>query len=198
MTFFRNFTCASSKEFFFEMINESKSKVKFQPSEIASCYLVELMESFVCSNASFEEINKKNKSNTLAEIFLQATSGSDKNKIKVLKKMADTTLYISGFFGDSLNKKLININYYVNMGESAYGTLSAQVNDSTFSELYLEFAKKFIKFVELLTYISLKVNLQSDQDVLRLYEKYLLTGSILAKEKLIEEGFNLPENHEEH
>ena len=193
MTFSKHDICVSSKSFFFEMINESKIKVKFQPSETASYYLVDLMDSFLYSAPSVEEIDKESKSKTLAESFLNATSSYDKCKIKLLKKLADTTLYVSGFFGDSLNRKLIDIDYYINMGETAYETLAKSINESTFSELYMEFAQKFMNFVELLTYISLKVNLQSDEDVLRLYEKYLVTGSTLAKNKLIEEGLNLPE-----
>ncbi len=193
MAFSRHDICTSSKSFFFDLINESKVKVQFQPSETASYYLVDLMESFLRSTPSVEDIDQSSQSNTLAESFLQATATYDKCKIKLLKKLGDTTLYVSGFFGDSLNRKLVDIDYYVNMGETAYGTLANSINESTFSELYMEFAQKFMNFVELLTYISLKVNLQSDEDVLRLYEKYLITGSTLAKNKLIEEGLNLPE-----
>ena len=192
MTFSHDDIYTSSKVFFFEMINEGKTKIKFQPSETASYYLVDLMDSFLSSVPSVEEIDQNTQSSTLAELLLQATSSSNEH-IKILKKLADTTLYVSGFFGDSLNRKLIDIDYYTNVGESAYGTLASSVNEPTFSELYKEFAEKFMSFVELLTYISLKVNLQSDEDVLRLYEKYLMTGSNIAKNKLIEEGLNIPE-----
>ena len=192
MAFSQDDICTSSKGFFFEMINEGKAKICFNPSETASYYLVDLMDSFLSSNPSVEDIDQDSGSNTLAELFLHATSKDDKCKIKLLKKLGDTTLYVSGFFGDSLNRKLVDIDYYANVGETAYSTLAASINEPAFSEVYMEFADRFMNFVELLAYISLKVNLQSDEDVLRLYEKYLMTGSDLAKNKLIEEGLNLP------
>ena len=43
-------------------------------------------------------------------------------------------------------------------------------------------------FVEVLNYISEKSSVQADQNVLRLYDRYLRTGSELAREKLNELG----------
>jgi hypothetical protein len=45
-----------------------------------------------------------------------------------------------------------------------------------------------LEFVDVLTFISETTAIQSDQSVLRLYDRYVRTGSALAKEKLIELG----------
>ncbi|MNL70447.1 hypothetical protein D3C87_1954520 [compost metagenome] len=43
-------------------------------------------------------------------------------------------------------------------------------------------------FVDVLTFISHQSLIKSDQSILRLYDRYLRTGSELAKDKLIEAG----------
>jgi hypothetical protein len=125
----------------------------------------------------------------LAELFLKAQNESSSTlRIDLLKKLGDTSLYISGFFGDSLNRKLVDIDYYADMGGVAYGSLSKEIADQSLAEVYDCFSTRFIEFVDVLTYMSQKTQVQTDQDLLRLYDRYLATGSKLAEEQLLEKG----------
>jgi hypothetical protein len=54
--------------------------------------------------------------------------------------------------------------------------------------VYSTFSKKFIDYADLLSYISDKSALQSEQNILKLYERYVKTGSDLARDKLAELG----------
>ena len=60
--------------------------------------------------------------------------------------------------------------------------------EDSLSQVYQTFSKRFMDFVEVLNYISEKSTIQADHDVLRLYDRYLRTGSELAREKLNELG----------
>ena len=110
----------------------------------------------------------------------------------MLKKLGETSLYISGFFGDSLQRKLVDLDYYVNMGGTAYAALSGCVSENPSSKVFKEISEKFVMFVDVLGYISGKATGGSNQSILRLYEKYMRTGSELARDQILEKGLALP------
>jgi hypothetical protein len=93
-----------------------------------------------------------------------------------LRKVGDLSLFISGFFSDSLNRKLVDVDYYIQLGESAYGSLARQ-GDDTFGDVFDELSEKFSGFVDVLGEVSAATGLTSDGDILRLYEKWVRTGS---------------------
>ena len=45
-------------------------------------------------------------------------------RFELLKKLGDRSLYISGFFADSLQRKVVDVDYYAEMGGVAYGALA--------------------------------------------------------------------------
>ena len=184
----------SCREYFTEVINEGMEKTKFYPSQMARFYLIEIMEQFLSAENLFKKKEKKSENEetlstgTLAEMLLIATNQKQGVRINLLKKLGDTSLYISGFLGDSLKYKIIDVDYYADIGCIAYQRLSKTINDNSFQELYMEFATEFIKFMDLLTFFSHKSKLQNNTDLLRLYDKYIKTGSRLAKEILETKG----------
>ena len=66
--------------------------------------------------------------------------------------------------------------------------LAAHSPKKTFIEVYSEFSQHFTKYVDVLTFISQKVFIQSQEDILRLYDRYIATGSDLAKEAVDRNG----------
>lgn len=125
---------------------------------------------------------------TLAETFLRATSADAQTRFELLKKLGDRSLYISGFFGDSLQRKIVDVDYYADMGGTAYATLADCVREDTVARMYREFAERFIEFVDVLALISSRAIVKPEENILRLYENYEKTGSSLAREKLLEMG----------
>jgi hypothetical protein len=172
---------ASSQEYFTDLVTQAVEKRKFQTSPYVFQYLVHLLQSHVTNP-------NVHMNGTLAETLLTACQSERPVKIELLKKLGDTSLYISGFFGDSLRRKIVDIDYYADIGCSAYSHLAAELNTNVQSTVYSEFSQRFLDYVDLLTYISQNSLVQSNQDLLRLYERYVMTGSELAKEQLIEKG----------
>ncbi|MBC7457414.1 MAG: hypothetical protein H7235_03995, partial [Bdellovibrionaceae bacterium] len=125
---------------------------------------------------------------TFAELYLTALNCEDPKNRTYMKILADKALYLSGFFGDSLQKKSVDIDYYMGIGASAYSNLAAWTREETTATMYSTFSKKFIDYADLLSYISDKSTLQSEQNILKLYERYVKTGSDLARDKLAELG----------
>ncbi len=181
------------KEFFEEQITFAFSQRGINTYPHVKSYLIELLSSFIHVDHLFNDDDEKKQNFTLAEIFLKAVSAEIQQKIILLQKLGEISLYISGFFGDSLQKKLIDIDYYVSMGENAYSNLALCVREEIRSKVFHELSSRFVDYVDVLSFISQESMIQNNESLLRLYEKYRLTGSELAKEKLVAQGV-LPDN----
>jgi hypothetical protein len=94
---------------------------------------------------------------------------------------------MSGFFADSFKRKIVDVDYYVSMGEYAYGSLSRR-DENAFSDVFGELARKFVGFMDVLSDISERTGRAQGLDILRLYEKWLRTGSSRDGQKLIDHG----------
>ena len=74
------------------------------------------------------------------------------------------------------------------MGGSAYATLADCVREDAMANVYRELAERFLEFADVLTFISSRAHVQNEENILRLYESYEMTGSALARERLLERG----------
>lgn len=180
---------ASADQYFNEIVQEAIKSRNVVTSPLVHTYLVELLQHYIKSdNFEIDTVTgeSEEKSKTFAEAILKASSLDQAKKRRLLKNIGDLSLYISGFFGDSLQRKIVDLDYYADIGGIAYSTLAAERSHS--GEVYEEFSKKFTTFVDVLTYISHKANIQTNGDLLRLYDRYISTGSGFAKEQLLEKG----------
>ena len=180
----------SSRDFFDEIVSDALEKRRLKTYPMVKGYLVDLLQFYVPTENLFDDRDSSGRRvrETLAETLLKSQSAEPAVRIELLKKLGDRSLYISGFFGDSLQRKLVDVDYYADMGCMAYGALAGSVREDTLAKVYGEFARRFLDFVEILTYISSRASLHNEENIMRLYETYAKTGSDLAREKLIEKG----------
>lgn len=183
---------ASSRDYFVEMVTEGLNKRQLKIPPTSQRYLVDLLEHYLFAqnlfDLSFGESPEKRCGPTLAEMLLQAGQSNEVERQEILKKLADRSLYISGFFGDSLERSLVDIDYYVEIGGTAYAWLAESSFEAEIAATYRIYSRRFLELVEVLTYISQRSMVQNDQSLLRLYDRYLKTGSELAREQLAEHG----------
>jgi hypothetical protein len=104
-----------------------------------------------------------------------------------LRQVGDLSLFISGFFADSLTRSLVDIDYYIQLGEYAYACLARQ-GDAAFADVFDELAEKFPAFVDVLGEVSEQTALTSNSDLLRLYERWLRTKSRRSGDLLAARG----------
>jgi len=78
-------------------------------------------------------------------------------------------------------RKLVDVDYYIDVGGAAYGSLSESVRGTirgrAFHGVFAELAAKFREFVDVLAEIRDSTRAADDHDILRLYEVWLKTGS---------------------
>ena len=105
-----------------------------------------------------------------------------------MKRLGDVALFISGVFADSLNRKLVDVDYYIAMGGNAYSYLSDNSRNAVrwqvFSDVFDELANKFTLFVDVLGEVCEQAHFNRDTDVMRLYEIWMRTGSKRAQQRL--------------
>lgn len=187
------FLFISPEQHFSEALKEALEQRKVKSYPHLETYLIHMLKHYLDSRNLFTPHsthgeNNENPPETLAEMYLIAMNSENSRKKEIMKTLADRSLYLAGFFGDSLQKKLVDIDYYSEMGSAAYFNLSTWTKEDHLSEVYKTFSKRFIEFVEVLSYMSEKSAVQADQNVLRLYDLYLKTGSEMAREKLNQLG----------
>ncbi len=181
---------SSPREFFSEAVTEALQEVKVDTYPLVSAYIAELLEHYIVTENLFddEDGSGRKRQKTLAELFLRAANSEPRRRFEMLKRLGDTSLYITGFFGESLQRKIVDLDYYVDMGCTAYDSLAGSVSEDTFSKVFREMSIKFVKFVDVLSYISEKAIPSSELNMLHQYDKYVKTGSEFARDRLIESG----------
>jgi hypothetical protein len=170
-------------EFFRELVDLALERQQLEADELTSWYVVNLLCGFVQMNsAAAPSLDEP-----LALRLGRALECGGVEQRARLRQLGDVSLFISGFFSDSLRRKLVDVDYYVSLGGYAYGSLSRR-GDESFARVFGELAGKFVGFVDVLSEVSERAGLTSNTDLLRLYEKWLRTGSRRNGELLVEQG----------
>ena len=173
----------SAVEFFKELVDVALSHQRLNTQELTAYYVVQLLASFLQRPLSEDRSDHT----PLALKLAQALESGGARQRVTLKEIGDVALFASGFFSDSLNRKLVDVDYYVSIGGCAYNALS-RVDTDTFSPVYAELGEKFVGFVDVLSEVSERTSCASNSDLLRLYEKWVKTGSRRSGQLLIERG----------
>ena len=169
----------SAVEYFKEQVEAAMAHQGIVAGELTAFYVVHLLAGFLQKPAKDDE--------PLALRLVRALENDGARQRDSLREIGDVSLLISGFFSDSLRRKVVDLDYYVNIGGYAYTTLSQHEAD-TFSPVFAELADKFVDFVDVLSEVSERSSCSSNTDLLRLYERWLKTGSSHSGQLLVERG----------
>lgn len=176
---------ASVDEFFHEVVNDALEAVDLDVSESASWYLVGLLGEFTKARLTDEPLGLK----------LAQPVEDPSERVRNLKQVGDTSLYVAGFFSESLSRSLVDVDYYVGIGQSAYSQLARSLgggrSQRPLTEVYEELAAKFPRFVDVLAAVRKRVSifeLGQQPDIGRLYEIWLRTRDEWVEQKLKEAG----------
>ncbi len=173
----------SPVEYFRELVESAMKRQHLAARELTSFYLVNLLTGFV----HFDRSATAPEDEALGLRFVRALQAAGVRQRDELRQVGDLSLFISGFFADSLTRSLADLDYYIYLGEYAYGSLARQ-GDDTFGDVFDELSGKFAAFVDVLGEVSERSALSSNADLLRLYEKWLRTRSRRSGELLAARG----------
>lgn len=171
----------SAVEYFKELVDGALAHQGIVANELTAFYVVHLLAGFLqrrAEDAADEPLGVR---------LARALESDGLQQRASLKQIGDVSLFVSGFFSDSLRRRLVDVDYYVSIGGVAYNALSRHETD-TFSPVFAELADKFIAFVDVLSEVSERSACASNMDLLRLYERWLKTGSRRSGQLLVERG----------
>lgn len=185
------------REYFMRSVAQSMQRNEVAVDEHTSCYVVNLLTLYARSEALFEDGENGPELKPVALLLAEAVDRGDGERKRALQKVGDQSLFIAGFFGDSLNTRAVDIDYYVNMGGAAYATLSSNapqsIRDRALGRVFAELAQNFLEFVDVLTDLRARAK-SGGEDLLRLYEVWMRTGSARAARLLREAGIEPQQN----
>ena len=173
-------------EYFKELVDQAIAHQRVAATELTSFYVVQLLAGFVRQPA-VDPAPGSGGDAPLAVRLAQALESGGVRQRAGLREIGDVSLFMSGFFADSLTRKIVDLDYYVAIGGYAYGALS-RVESDTFSPVFAELAEKFVRFVDVLSEVSERTSCASNAELLRLYERWLKTGSPRSGQLLAERG----------
>ncbi|HLB58742.1 MAG TPA: hypothetical protein VJL87_01480 [Bdellovibrionota bacterium] len=172
------------EQFFFELVSKALCSQKVSASKTVEIYLVNLLSHFLSA-----DLLKEFESAPLALQYHQAATAPPDGQLNALRQLGDYSLYISGFFSESLNRKIVDVDYYIAMGERAYDHLSGLHRENVMQKMFGELSKNFPQLVDVLTEVSHSTQISTEHtNILRIYEKWLLTKSDRLKALLAQHG----------
>lgn len=186
------------RHFFQESVKQALKNQNLRAQEYTIVYLVNMLTSFSRSENLFEiePVGGGLALKPLASFYNDAiNAGSDFERDQALQRMGDIALFIAGIFSQSLQNRLVDIDYYVNMGGHAYSYLAEvkqrKLNGAALGDIFSELSDKFVGFVDVLGEIGEGMQAPSDTGLLRLYEVWLRTGSKRAQNQLLKQGLQV-------
>ena len=114
----------SAIEYFKELVECAIARQGLATGELTAFYVVHLLAGFlqrpdeVAADAA-----------PLALRLGRALEAGGVAQRASLKQIGDQTLFVSGFFSDSLNRRLVDVDYYASIGGCAYHALSRVETD---------------------------------------------------------------------
>lgn len=184
---------ADLREYFHETIGDALNKQGVDATVETVYYIVNLLTVFQRSDRLFDLHGDRLEIRPLALLYADALEGrGPEERNRIMQRMGDVALFVSGVFSDSFPRRLIDIDYYIAMGSNAYGYLSGSMRGTsrgdTFCAIFEELSANFTRFVDALSGLGDSAVLGSDADILRQYELWLKTGSRRARERLRRSG----------
>jgi hypothetical protein len=172
---------ANLREFFRDALHTALDHQHVAVEDQTEHYVVNLLTLFSRSEAVYDRGPRGAHLKPLAVLLseaLEAPSTGDRNR--GLQRLGDLSLFLSGFFARGFSGKIVDIDYHIAMGKGAYGTLAetlARGRGRVLCQVFEELARKFQPVVDALNEISESAHRHTDEDILRLYELWLKTGS---------------------
>lgn len=182
-------TDVNVQEYFRESVTAALSNQKVDAGEDTVYYIVNLLAYFTQADKLFSHTAEGVTLQPLALIYADALEAASlEERHQILRRLGDVALLISGLFSSSLNRKLVDVDYYIAMGGTAYGYLCdlnrGTVRGKALCAIFGELSEKFQLFVDVISEVGERASMSSCTDIMRLYEIWLRTGSKRAAEKL--------------
>jgi hypothetical protein len=180
--------------FFREVVDSAIQARGLDATDAAETYVVALLVDY----AKPDQLSGETLCRPLTLLFDEALQAAGHERFERLRSLGDGVLYVSGFFGDHLQMRGVELGYVSALGARAYDSAAAMLRRGAGNaeagaapDVFAELAHNFDMFVELMNEVADALFAQSvrtDSATLRLYERWLRNGSSSLSEALSARG----------
>lgn len=156
-----------------EAIKQAEDRCSIALQQELEAYLVSLLTRYTNKPEVVKQV--------FATAYLKAMQLHERGRYVSLQDVGDQCLLFSGLFPHSADKRHVKLTYYVDLGRTAYATISQQADD-----LFGALALQFVVLTDVLQSIPAK----SDLLPLEAYEQWSELGSQRALKMLKEYADN--------
>lgn len=193
----------SVQGFFREIVEGAIKSQGIEASEGTTSYVVSLLADYARPQANAESLDRP--LTFLLDEALHTPKTSE--RFERLRTLGDGVLYTTGFFGDHFEAKGVDQKYVVGIGVTAYNAAASLLGPQPLStkataaggkptaaplDVFGELAAKFDRWVQILSEVADstigKAKGDDSRGLLRLYERWLKTGSSRLAEELTHHG----------
>jgi len=182
---------ATVHDFFRQILSNALENQRRSVEQATELYLANLLGGFVQTESLlFRDENGILHQRSLALLLKDALDAEETAaRARLLRRLGDTSLFVSGMFGECLSRSVVDVDYYIEMGGRAYDALGeVAARRGVERSLWDELSEKFSQLVEVLNEVAERTLLNSDTGLVRLYEKWMKTGSARVGVMLREQG----------
>lgn len=156
-------------------------------------YLVHLLSDYAHADRLYDRTEDGVVRRPLVALYRQAVEAETSHERELaLQRLGDLALFVSGILPQSLQRSLVDVDYYVAMGAAAYASLSDAsspgVRVRSLRAVFTRLASRFVDHMDLLAETVERSQAHRCTDLLRLHELWSKTGSRRLQRQLSELG----------
>ena len=170
--------------YFFEGLNALNKKSLCPVPESVIYYSSDVLDKFALSQDFFDVSEGKIREKILGIKLLEASQLNRDEQKRVYKDVADMSLMVCGFFFESTQKKLVDNQYYSQIGKMAYSHLdSVAPNFLDIPSFYQMFATCFESMTTLMSLLATQNRSGLDNNLI--FKKVLKEEYVSEKDMLV-------------
>ena len=176
-------TSGNLRDYFREALGQAMGESMVRLTQHCQLYLINLLSEFSRSENVYAGTDY-GETPTLAVLMSRAAQAEPQEAVRIYKHLGDSSLYLSGYFNESVENQTVSVDYYQTMGESAYAQVAGQIrySEAKSSALFMELAERFGDLIGILNAMSFhgaqikpKNQTLKDKDVFELIKRYRRT-----------------------
>ncbi|MGE5153470.1 MAG: hypothetical protein ACM3ST_05585 [Bdellovibrio bacteriovorus] len=181
------------RAYFHRALRDAAQTQRIDADQGTLAYLTHLMTDYARSERLFDHTQAGLVRRPLVEIYKQAQEAECNGERELaLQRLGDLALFVAGILPHSLTRSLVDVDYYIAMGSSAYGCLrdsgGAGVRVRALRSVFAQLSGRFVEFVDLLAEAVEQGQEDRPPDLMRLHALWAKTGSRRLGRKLVQYG----------
>ncbi len=175
------------RQFFQDKITAAKAKNDITIDSDVEFYLVALLCDFIQPAQRSPHLQQLD---TPLALFLKETLEAPAHEQpNRFRSLGDLSLYVCGFFQESFNRRVIDVDYYIAIGSTAYHKTAARIGHSS-RHVYQKLSHDFALLVELVAEVAVIPDQSRAIDILATYDRWTRSNSQRLLQTLLELGID--------